>query len=601
MESAVVNPRDLRFQLFELLGAEALCARTRYRDHDRESLEAALDLAIQIAGEVLWPNAPIGDRDEPRLENGRVRVPAAIHESVAAITDAGFIAAALDYDRGGMQLPAVLLQACLGVLKAGDTAAAGYLMLTKAAANLLDVHGTDEQKRLYMEPLYAGRFLGTMCLSEPDVGSSLGDIRCRAVPAGDGTYRLSGSKMWISGGDQDISENIVHLVLAKLPDAPPGVKGISLFIVPKIRVKADGTLGAANDVAVAGLNHKMGYRAISNCLLSFGENGACEAHLVGAPHEGLACMFHMMNEARIGVGISGTMIGYAGYMQAVRYAKERRQGRPVDDRDPSQPPVPIVRHADVKRMLLKQKAIVEGALALCLTCARYLDDMTTAVDEDERRRAALLLDILTPIAKAWPAEYCQEANSLAIQVHGGYGYTRDFPVERLYRDNRLNAIHEGTNGIQAIDLLGRKARLQDGAALAVLMEKIRADIADARGQPALTEHCDALEEAAGEIDTATASIGLARTEGRVGDSLANASLYLNALGHIVVAWLWLRQARAADAALQQGAAADDAAFYRGKLAACRYFFRYELAGMKPAIALLARVDTTCAEMDADMF
>ena len=225
MESAVVNPRDLRFQLFEVLGAEALCARARYRDHDRESLEAALDLAIQIADEVLWPNAPIGDRDEPRLENGRVRVPSAIHESVAAITDAGFIAAALDYDRGGMQLPAVLLQACLGVLKAADTATAGYLMLTKAAANLLDVHGTDEQKRLYMEPLYAGRFLGTMCLSEPDVGSSLGDIRCRAVPAGDGSYRLSGSKMWISGGDQDISENIVHLVLAKLPDAPPGVRG----------------------------------------------------------------------------------------------------------------------------------------------------------------------------------------------------------------------------------------------------------------------------------------------------------------------------------------------------------------------------------------
>ena len=601
MESAVVNPRDLRFQLFEVLGAEALCARARYRDHDRESLEAALDLAIQLADEVLWPNAPIGDRDEPRLENGRVRVPTAIHESVSAITDAGFVAAALDYDRGGMQLPAVLLQACLGVLKAADSATVGYLMLTKAAANLLDVHGTDEQKRLYMEPLYAGRFMGTMCLSEPDVGSSLGDIRCRAVPAGDGTYRLSGSKMWISGGDQDISENIVHLVLAKLPGAPLGVKGISLFIVPKTRVNADGTLGTANDVVVAGLNHKMGYRAISNCLLSFGENDACEAHLVGAPHEGLACMFHMMNEARIGVGISGTMIGYAGYTQAVRYAKERRQGRSVDNRDPTQPPVPIVRHADVKRMLLKQKAIVEGALALCLTCAHYLDDTTTAADEDQRRRAGLLLDILTPIAKAWPAEFCQEANSLAIQVHGGYGYTRDFPVERLYRDNRLNAIHEGTNGIQAIDLLGRKARLQDGAALAALMQEIRADIAAAQDQPALAEHCDMLEAITGEIEAATAAIGAARAEGRIGDSLANASLYLNALGHVVVSWLWLRQARAADAALQQGAAEDAAAFYRGKLAACRYFFRYELAGMRPAITLLARVDTTCAEMDADMF
>ncbi len=601
MESAVVNPRDLRFQLFDVLGAEALCARARYRGHDRESLEAALDLATRIADDVLWPNAPIGDRDEPRLENGRVRVPPAIHDSVAAITDAGFIAAARDDDRGGIRLPALLLQACLGILKAADSAAVGYAMLTKAAANLLDVHGTDVQRRLYMEPLYAGRFLGTMCLSEPDVGSSLGDIRCRAAPAGDGTYRLSGSKMWISGGDQDMSENIVHLVLAKLPDAPPGVKGLSLFIAPKIRVTADGALGAPNDVAVAGLNHKMGYRAISNCLLSFGESGACEAHLVGPPHQGLACMFHMMNEARIGVGISGAMIGYAGYMQALRYARERRQGRPVENRDPLQPPVPIVRHADVKRMLLKQKAIVEGALALCLTCARYLDDMTTAADEGKRRRAGLLLDILTPIAKAWPAAFCQEANSLAIQVHGGYGYTRDFPVERLYRDNRLNAIHEGTNGIQAIDLLGRKAHLHDGAALTALLEEIHADIAAAQGLPALAEYCCALAAAADGIETATASIGAARADGRIGDSLANASLYLNVMGHIVVAWLWLRQARAADTALRRGAAADDAAFYRGKLAACRYFFRYELAVTRPAIALLARVDTTCAEMDADMF
>ena len=601
MDSAVVSRRDLRFQLFDVLDAEALCARPRYRDHDRESLEAALDLAIQIADEVLWPNAQVGDRDEPRLVNGRVRVPPAVHEGVAAIRDAGFAAAALDYERGGMQLPATLLQACFGVLKAGDSATAGYLMLTKAAANLLDVHGTDEQKRLYMEPLYAGRFLGTMCLSEPDVGSSLGDIRCRAVPAGDGTYRLSGSKMWISGGDHDIAENIVHLVLAKLPDAPPGVKGISLFIVPSVRVGADGSLGVANDLAVAGLNHKMGYRAISNCLLSFGENGACEAHLVGAPHEGLACMFHMMNEARIGVGISGAMIGYAGYRQALRYAGERRQGRPADDRDPAQPPVPILRHADVKRMLLRQKAIVEGALALCLTCARYLDDLTTAPEADERRRAGLLLDILTPIAKAWPAEFCQEANSLAIQVHGGYGYTRDFPVERLYRDNRLNAIHEGTNGIQAIDLLGRKARMEDGAALKALMKEIRADTAAMRGLPALAEHCHALEAAASGIERATAAIGAARAEGRIGDSLANASLYLNALGHIVVAWLWLRQARAALALLERGAQADDAAFCRGKLAACRYFFRYELAGTGPVIDLLARVDTTCAVMEAEMF
>jgi butyryl-CoA dehydrogenase len=601
MESAVVNRRDLEFLLFEVLGVEALCTRARYRDHDRKSLEAALDLTIKIADEVLWRNAPKSDVDEPALVDGQVRVSREVHQGVAAMRDAGFVSAGLDYARGGMQLPAVAAQACLGVLKAADPATVGYLMLTKAAANLLDAHGSEAQKRLYMAPLYEGRYFGTMCLSEPDVGSSLADIRSRAVPAGDGTYRLRGNKMWISGGDQDISENIIHLVLAKLPDAPPGVKGISLFIVPKIRVNPDGTLGRPNDVAVAGLNHKMGFRAISNCLLNFGENNACEAHMVGPPHGGLACMFQMMNEARIGVGIGATMLGYAGYMQSLRYAKERRQGRRVDNKDPSSSPVPIIEHADVKRMLLKQKAFAEGGLLLCLTCARLLDEMATAPEAAAREHAALLLDILTPIAKAWPAEYCLEANKLAIQVHGGYGYTRDFPVERLYRDNRLNAIHEGTNGIQALDLLGRKVRLDEGRAFAALLAEIRAEASYADREPSLAEYTAALREMCVAIEAATAAIAAKRANHRISESLANATLYLHALGQIVIAWLWLRQTRVATAALSRGAADDDSAFYRGKLAACRYFYRYELAQMGPMIDLLTRVDTTCLTTEAEMF
>ncbi len=601
MENPVVNPRDLSFLLFEVFESEALTARPRYRDHDRESFQAALDLAIRLADDVLWPNAAIGDREEPALVNGQVRVPRAVHTGLAAVREAGFLAASLDYARGGMQLPATVAQACLGVLKAADCPTVGYLMLTKAAANLLDAHGTDEQKRLYMAPLHEGRYFGTMCLSEPDVGSSLGDMRTRAEPAGDGTYRLRGNKMWISGGDQDVSENIVHLVLARLPDAPPGVKGISLFIVPKIRVNADGSLGAPNDVAVAGLNHKMGYRAISNCLLNFGENDRCEAHLVGPPHGGLACMFHMMNEARVGVGIGAAMQGYAGYRQALHYATERRQGRPVDQKDPASPPVPIIRHADVRRMLLQQKAYVEGGLALCLACARFLDDAQTATEEGARAHAHALLDILTPIAKAWPSDYCLEANRLAIQVHGGYGYTRDFPVERLYRDNRLNAIHEGTNGIQALDLLGRKVRLDDGRAFDALMDEIRAECAEAAAVPSLAEYTTALRGACDAIEMATTAIAVEQANRRVGAALANATLYLNTLGHIVVAWLWLRQARVASAALAADLSPDDDAFYRGKLAACRYFYRYELAQTGPTIDLLARIDTTCLSAEPAMF
>jgi|TARA_Y100000814_G_scaffold239070_1_gene183294 alkylation response protein AidB-like acyl-CoA dehydrogenase len=601
MESVIINRRDLEFQIFEVFKATELCSRERFVDHDEESLKAALDVTIKIAEEVLWPNAPIGDTEEPHLKNGQVYVPQAVHRGVAAIRDAGFIAAGLDYDRGGMQLPAILLQACLGIFKAADAATPGYLMLTKAAANLLDVHGTEEQKRLYMKPMYEGRFLGTMCLSEPDVGSSLADIKCRAEPQPNGNYLLSGNKMWISGGDQDISDNIIHLVLAKLPDAPPGVKGISLFLVPKICVNPDGSLGKANDVSVAGLNHKMGYRAISNCLLNFGEKNFCEGYLIGEKHGGLACMFHMMNEARIAVGISGAMIGYTAYMQALNYAKDRKQGRPIDNRNPEHSPVPIIDHADVRRMLLKQKSFVEGALALCLMCAKYLDESETATEKNTKYRAGLLLEILTPIAKTWPAEFCQESISLAIQVHGGYGYTKDFSVERLYRDNRLNAIHEGTSGIQAIDLLGRKVRIEEGLGFNFLMEDITSDIEYASSWPELKTFTTTLMEYLSDIVKATKNINDARDDGRKADSLANASLYLHALGHIVVSWLWLKQSVVAFEQITKSPDTQDADFYKGKISACKYFFLYELPQIKPLIHLLSNIDTTCREHEPKMF
>ncbi len=595
--STLFNRRDLDFQLFEVLGLADLCATPRYGDHDRTSLGAVLDLAQKLAEEELWPHAAALDRNEPRVEDGKVRIEPAVGDALAKLREAGFFAAHLDHDQGGLQLPHLVLQACHGLMKGANVSTAGYLMLTKAAANLLAVHGTDEQKRLLMAPMTEGRYFGTMCLSEPDVGSALGDLRCRAEPADNGAYRLEGAKMWISGGDHELAENIVHLVLARLPDAPPGVRGISLFAVPKRRVGADGTLGADNHIALAGLNHKMGYRGITNCLLNFGETGESLGTLVGAPHRGLAAMFHMMNEARIGVGLGAIMLGTIGYRLSLAYAKERRQGRALDDKDPRGPPVPIIRHGDVRRMLLLQKCYSEGALALALYGARLLDEQATADSEDGRAEAAALLDLLTPVIKAWPSWFCLEANSLAIQVHGGAGYTRDVPVERLYRDNRLNAIHEGTNGIQALDLLGRKVAGDEGRALALFAGRVEATLAATAGD--LESERDALRAALHDLTAASEA-----TRQRVGTAgkaaaLVNATPYLHAFGHVAVAWRWLEQAGTAQAALARSAALSETerTFYQGKILAARFFCRHELPLVAAWLGPVAAGDTTVLDID----
>ncbi|MEO8164888.1 MAG: acyl-CoA dehydrogenase, partial [Betaproteobacteria bacterium] len=462
--------------------------------------------------------------------------------------------------------------------------------------------GSPAQQRKYLPALLSGRFFGTMCLSEPQAGSSLSDIRTTAHPVEDGSYRLVGNKMWISAGEHELSDNIVHLVLARIQGAPAGVKGISLFIVPKFRVNDDGTLAGRNDVALAGLNHKMGFRGTTNCVLNFGEQGGAHAEIVGEPNCGLAYMFQMMNEARIGVGMGATMLGYTGYLHALAYARERPQGRLPGGKNAQQPPVKIIEHSDVKRMLLAQKAYVEGALALCLYCSSLVDQRDTAEDDKARREANLLLDILTPVAKAWPSQWCLEANSLAIQVHGGYGYTREYPVEQFYRDNRLNPIHEGTNGIQALDLLGRKAGMNDGAALHLLAREISAAVraAQASASAALQQCGGQLNEALDRILRVTRELLCVTGRGEVDLGLANASVYLDLVGHTVMGWIWLRQALIAANKLQHASAAD-VDFYQGKLQACAFFFRWELAKVRQWAELLESLDRTCLDMQDNWF
>lgn len=607
-----VNRRDLDFQLFEHLDVLGLTTRPRFADHDRDTIMAALDTAQTVAADHFQPHNRKADLNEPQFDGERVHMIPEVRAALDRFVAAGFMAAHRDYDEGGQQMPNVVTQACFSCFQAANVGTAAYPFLTIAAANLLGAFASEEQKRRYMMPMLEGRFFGTMCLSEPQAGSGLADIRTRATPlsnvdAGSAlqgslgpAYRIRGNKMWISGGEHDLTENIVHLVLAKIDGAPAGVKGISLFLVPKRLVNDDGSLGAANDVRLMGLNHKMGYRGTTNTLLAFGEQDGCTGWLIGEAHRGLDYMFMMMNEARIGVGLGATMLGTAGYLYSLDYARQRPQGRRPDSKDPASAPVPIIEHADIRRLLLAQKAAVEGALALCLYAARLVDEEKTAAGAEERARITLLLDMLTPMAKSWPSEFCLEANKHAIQILGGYGYTRDYPVEQYYRDNRLNPIHEGTHGIQGMDLLGRKMLMKGGAGARLLFATIQADIARGRAVPACAACADQLAAALRRVAEATAAMAPAAADGRIALYLANATLYLDMMGHVAIAWMWLRQGIVAAGALPD-AGGDDRAFYAGKLAAMRYFFAYELGRLDHWLPLLARLEPATLEMQADWF
>ena len=606
------------FLLHDWLQVERLQQRERFADHSRETFDAVLDTCERIAREKYAPFNRTVDIEEPRFDGEKVILPQATHDAYKAYGESGMLSAAQDYEIGGMQLP-YTVEAAANAFFAMASVSIGSGMLTSGNANLLMAHGTELQKQVFALNEFSGRFSGTMCLSEPQAGSSLSDVMTRATPDGANfesdalgpRYRLKGNKMWISSGEHELSENIIHLVLAKIPDANgqlvPGVKGISLFIVPKKLVDTNGQLtGERNDVALAGLNHKCGWRGTTNTLLNFGEGkypvaspstgsgrtapqAGAIGYLVGKPGEGLKCMFHMMNEARIGVGMAATMLGMAGYYASLDYAKNRPQGRPTGagGKDASRPQVRIIEHADIKRMLLAQKAYSEGALALALYSARLVDEQHTGTPE-AANEARLLLEVLTPIVKSFPSEWCLEANSLAIQIHGGYGYTRDFPVEQYWRDNRLNMIHEGTHGIQAMDLLGRKVLMENGQGLKLLAARMLATAAkaDASWGPETA----ALRNALQQVGAATQ----AAWEGaEPAQALANAVPYLQAFGHTVIAWIWL------DVAASMGDDTSPAA--QGRRAACRYFFRYELPKIGAWLQVVSSRDSTCADVPEDAF
>ncbi|MDH5434854.1 MAG: acyl-CoA dehydrogenase [Gammaproteobacteria bacterium] len=603
----LISSRDLAFQLYEVLACDELCQRAAYYDHNRETFDAVLDTARKIAEKYFVEHNHKGDQNEPVFVDGKVEMIPEVKVAFDAQAEAGFLAAGMPYELNGMQLPHLITLAASGYFTSANPSSSAYAFLTIAASNLLNTFASDAQKQLFMQPMLEGRFAGTMALTEPSAGSSLSDITTNATPIddgkqNDGTYKIKGQKIFISGGEQNITENIVHLVLAKIKGAPAGVKGISLFIVPKFRLDADGNPDVKNDVNLAGLFHKMGYRGTTSTHLSFGENDDCVGYLIGEPHHGLKYMFHMMNEARLGVGFGAVMMGYRGYLESLNYAKERPQGRKPSEKDPSSPPVNIIEHADIRRMLLAQKSFVEAGTALCFYAAHLVDD-TVSANEKEQKEANELLDLLTPIVKSCCSDYGLKANEHAIQVLGGAGYTHEYPVEQCYRDNRLNPIHEGTNGIQALDLLGRKVWQNNSAGLKILFARMMSDINSAQSLEESKTLADTIATLLSTIQQVTENLGKAMVTQGPDKTLANAHCYLTMMGKVVFAWMWLRQSVVAENALASGEslAESEQNFYKGKIQAAKYFEQWELPNIEQDIKLLNEMNDVCFEMKAEWF
>ncbi|QOL25819.1 acyl-CoA dehydrogenase [Thalassotalea sp. LPB0316] len=601
MSAPMLNERDLAFYLYELFDTESLCQRERYQDHDKQTFSEVISTAKTIAEKYFLPIRQKLDVFQPTFDGKKVTLIEEMKPAFDAVNESGLPSACADYEYNGMQLPPIVASIAGAYLSIAGGNALGYSMLTTANANLLAAHGSDELIEKWVKPLREGRYAGTMAMTEPDCGSGLADLATSAVKDEAGNYRITGSKIFISGGDHNLTENIVHLVLARVKGAPKGVKGISLFVVPKYLVNDDGSIGEHNEVALSGLFHKMGGRAHTSTALSFGEHKGAIGYLVGEENKGLQYMFHMMNEARILVGTGAAVIANAGYQYALDYAKNRPQGRLPSSKDPLSPMVNIIEHADVRRMLLAQKAYAEGAMALVLYGAQLADDEKTAPSPEQRAHAHLLLDFLTPIIKTWPSEYGPKANDLAIQVLGGHGYINEHPVEMFYRDNRLNPIHEGTTGIQSLDLLGRKLVMDKQAGYRAVIVEIEKTIDQTIQTPAVSEYADQLGSALVTLNNTTMHLLQSMATKNIDLVLANSVQYLSMFGHVIIGWLWLKQASIASAALTSELHQEEQAFYRGKLQATKYFFRYELPQIDLWAATLNSLDETTYEMNPQWF
>ncbi|MFM7629201.1 MAG: acyl-CoA dehydrogenase [Algoriphagus sp.] len=567
------SKRDLYYQLFENQNCLELTSYPYFSDHSYETFTLVLDAAAQLAEKSMYPIFREMDRQEPQWTPGEVKVHPKMREIIRQFGADGWINAIFSYEEGGQQLPWTIHLSAGFILQAANYSASVFPFLTTGAANLIRTFGSTELRDRFTPKMYSGEWQGTMALTEPDAGSSLSDLSTLAVPtAKEGVYSISGQKIYISAGDHDACDNIIHLMLARIQGAPAGTKGISLFVVPKIRI--DGT---SNDVLTQGIYHKMGYKGAPIVHLMMGTESACEGYIVGEAHQGLKYMFQMMNEARLGIGMNATAIATAAFHASLDYAKVRPQGRSLTDREPNRPQVPIIQHADVKRMLLFQKSMCEGALALLLYCGLLSDKISQESQLEQKKEWELLLEVLIPIAKTFPSEMGVQSTSMAIQVLGGAGYTTDFPTEQYFRESRIHPIHEGTTGIHGLDLLGRKLFLEDGLGWKMLNKEMEKSLQEALVFEELKTITTSFQHYFQSFFQATVRLLEKRDLGPL-VLLADATLFLEAAGILCHAWMWLKQASTSQKALFQDA--KDPNFHLGKIETARYTMEYELIKLK---------------------
>ncbi len=573
MAEKYINLKHLKFLLHDVYSIANLQQYDYYKDYDQEAIDMTLDMAKQIGDTYLFPFYTEMDKNKAYFKEGKVTVHESLKPAIQAIAEGGWISAHESYENGGQQMPLALMNAGLFVFYAANANAAAYAFLTQGAANLIKTFASKALIDAYVPKMYNGQWQGTMALTEPQAGSSLSDITSAAELTEEGHYAIKGQKIYISGGDHEAVDNVVHLMLARIKGAPVGTKGISLFVVPKYR-EENGEF-VSNDVTTAGLFGKMGQKGYVAAHLIMGESDNCRGYLVGKEHHGLSYMFQMMNEARISTGMMAAATASAAYYAALQYAHERPQGRHPSNKDPQQAQVLIIEHADVKRMLLFQKSIVEGSASLLIQCSLYADQLNVASGET-KEQAYLMLELLTPIAKSFPSEFGTHAVSMGMQCLGGAGYCDDFPLEQYYRDIRVNSIYEGTTAIHGMDLLGRKIMLQKGAAFKLFVQAIQADLKTAQAYDEVKPYADQLGQRLKGLHELTMIQVQVAMNNKPEVFLADASLYLEYFGIVTIAWQWVKMANKAAEILAKDPTSKEAAFYQGKIATMQYYMAYEL-------------------------
>jgi len=612
MAQRIADRRDIDFVLHEQLGIETLFTTARYGDLNRKLVDMVITEARHLGLNEILPTYSEGDRQGATFENGQVKVPACFHRPYRHYIAGEWIAMEEDPAVGGQGLPQIVAQAAREYIVGANFSFAAFGILAHGTGKMIELFGTDQQKELFLKKVYSGDWAGTMLLTEPEAGSDVGALTTTARRNPDGTFSITGSKIFITCGDHDVTENIIHPVLARIEGAPSGTKGISIFLVPKRWVNEDGSLGEANDILCTGIEEKMGIHGSPTCSMALGSRGTCRGTLLGEENRGMAIMFHMMNEARLGVGQQGYLHGSSAYLLAADYAKQRIQGRDLaESGDARAAGVPIIRHPDIRRQLMRMKALVDGMRSFTFYVAFLFDLAAVATEEEEREKYNGLIDFLTPVVKAYCSERGMEICDMAMNVFGGYGYTREYPIEQLMRDCKIATIYEGTNGIQAMDLLGRKLGLKKGAVFMQFLQEVRHTTQAAERTPGLQALSERLEHLLNRYGETAVFLGKKTMSPNLKIAFAQAHPFLDVTGDIVIAWMLLWRAAVAQprlAALLEDvedqaariAANKEAAFYDGQIRAAAYFITSQLPVTEGKINAILESDSDAILKTTDL-